>query len=121
MNPLMVEAAGSILRALLNIGAGWLVVHGVWEQGAAQQYVGALALALVSIGWSVWQKWRMRSKLLTALSMPAGASERAVEAAVADPMLRTPPVTLPKHVSPGPLVPVWPEDSQPDASESDSD
>jgi hypothetical protein len=99
VNPLMVEALGSVLRAALNIGAGWLVAHGIWQQSDAEKYVGALALALLSVGWSLWQHYRMRSKLVTAMAMPVGATEHEVERAVNDPAIKTPPVTLPKYAS----------------------
>lgn len=104
MNPLLVEAIGSILRAALNIGAGWLVAHNIWQSSDAEKYVGAAALALISLGWSIWQKYGMRSKLVTALAMPAGASENQAKAAINDPSIRTPPVTLQKHEVPLPLV-----------------
>lgn len=80
---LLLEALGSILRWLLAFGAGYLVRHGVWSQGAADGYVTAaataIAMALVSIGWSLWQKYSARIKLLTALSLPAGSSIEQVQ------------------------------------------
>lgn len=103
MNPLAVEAVGAIVRAGLNFGAGWLVGHGIWTQSQAEQYVGALALALIAYGWSVWQKHGMRSKLVTAMAMPAGVTENEVHAAVKDPNVVTPPVTLSKDAVARPM------------------
>lgn len=75
---LLLEALGSIVRWLLAFGAGYLVSHGVWTQAAADQYItaasAAAAMALVSLGWSLWQKYSTHLKVLTALSMPAGSS-----------------------------------------------
>ncbi len=96
MNPLAVEAIGSVMRAGLNIAAGILVTHGIWTQGDAEKYVGALVLALISLGWSLWQKFGMRSKLVTAMAMKAGVSENQVQAAIDHPNVVTPPVTLAK-------------------------
>jgi len=96
MNPILVEAAGSIVRAGLNVAAGWLVAHGIWSSSDAEKYVGALALALVSVGWSLWQHWGMRSKLVTAMAMPAGVTENQVHELVKDPLVNTPSVSLPK-------------------------
>ena len=103
MNPLLVEALGSILRAGLNIGAGYLVEHGIWSKSNAETYVGALALALISFGWSLWQKYHMRLKILTA-SASAGLSENQVEAMVKDPTTQNPSATHPKDE-----VPIIPE------------
>jgi len=103
MNPLLVEAVGSILRAVLNIGAGYLVEHGIWSKSNADTYVAALALALISFGWSYWQKRRMRLKFLTA-SASAGLSEKEVEAMVKDPTTQNPSATHPKDE-----VPIIPE------------
>lgn len=108
MNPLLVEALGSIVRAALQVGAGWLVGHGIWSQSDAEKYVGALALALITLGWSIWQKHGMRSKLVTALALPAGASEQQVQAMVKNPDVNTPPVTLPKDTIP--RMPAQPRD-----------
>lgn len=97
MNPLLVEALGSVLRAALNIGAGWLVAHGIWASSDAEKYVGAAAIALITLGWSIWQKYGMRTKLVTAMAMPSGVSENQVKAVVDDPNIATPPVTIQKH------------------------
>lgn len=96
MNPLLVEAIGSILRAILNVGAGWLVAHGIWASSDAEKYVGAAALMLVSLGWSLWQHSGMRKKLVTAMAMPAGITEQQVQAVVKDKTVEKPPVTLAK-------------------------
>lgn len=103
MNPLLVEVYGSIARAVLQVGAGWLVGHGIWSQSDSEKYVGALALIIVTTGWSIYQKYGMRAKLVTALAMPAGISEKQVQAAVSDPDVNTPPVTLAKDMPARPL------------------
>ena len=99
MNPLAVEAIGAVLRALLNIGAGYLVSRGIWTSERAEVYVGAAAMALLSLGWTVWRQGHMRVKLLTALGL-AGVSEHEVEAMVKDPTTPNPPVAHPKSEVP---------------------
>jgi hypothetical protein len=100
-NPLVVEALGSIVRAGLNIGAGLLISHGIWSASDAEKYVGALALALISLGWSYWQHSGMRAKFVTAMAMvPVGVTERQVEAAVKDKTIETPSVSLRKNEVP---------------------
>jgi hypothetical protein len=84
MNPLLLEALGSIMRWLLAGAAGWLVQHGIWTQAQSQTYVMAAALAVLSLGWSLWQKYKSRIHFLTALELPAGSDEGAVKAKIAN-------------------------------------
>ncbi len=99
MNPILQEAIGSLLRWAFAFVAGWLVQHGIWTQSAASTYVAAAALGVVSIGWSLWQKYESRIILLTALTMTAGTTENGVKAQVASgvmlPTVLTPPDTIP--------------------------
>lgn len=100
MNPMLAEALTSIVRSILKIGAGYLVARGVWAPNDANNYVAAAALAIVGIGWSYWQTYRSRVKLLTALTMPPGATEADVTATVAAGGPSVPSVTTPPTVVP---------------------
>lgn len=86
MNPLLSEAIGSILRWALSIAAGLLVQQGIWSQAQAQTYVLAASMGALSLGWSLWAKYRARIKFLTALEAPAGATESSVTDKVANGM-----------------------------------
>ena len=105
MNPMLQEALASILRWALAIGAGYLVQHGIWTQGDASSYVTAATMGLLALGWSLWQKYASRLKLLTALTMPAGTTEHAVEAKIATgvgvPSISTPAAAVPLGLSVG--------------------
>lgn len=83
---LLLDAVGSLVRFALAFVAGYLVRHGVWTQGAADSYVAAAstaaAMAAISLGWSLWQKYAAHLKVLTALSMPAGSSVEQLQAKV---------------------------------------
>ena len=61
---LLQQAIGSVLRFALAWASGYLVSKGVWTEQEAGAYVeaaaAALAMALISLGWSVWQKYRTR-------------------------------------------------------------
>lgn len=72
MNPMVSAAIGALVRWALQGAAVWLVERGVWTQAEAATYVMGASLALLSLGWSVWNKYRGRLALLTALTMPAG-------------------------------------------------
>lgn len=99
MNPILQSALGSILRWALAIAAGYLVKAGIWDANDAETYVATAALALLALGWSWWQKYHDRIKLLTALTMKPGATENDVIAHIASgaptPTVSTPPNTIP--------------------------
>lgn len=78
MNPLLQSALGSILRALLAGLAGWFVQRGVWTQDAANEYLTAGVLFILTILWAVWTRYKDRLKFLTALDAPAGIPEEHV-------------------------------------------
>lgn len=84
MNPLLVSALGSIFRWGLAFGAGWMVERGIWSQQESTEYVAALAMALASLVWGLWQKYRSRIHFLTALNVPSGTNEQAVAGLIKD-------------------------------------
>jgi hypothetical protein len=86
VNPIWTAAISSILRFVLAVVAGWLVRKGVWSQGEAATYIEAATLGLISVAWSLWDKYHARIKFLTALDMHAGASEADVKQVIADGM-----------------------------------
>lgn len=99
MNPLFKEALGSILRWLFSGIAGFFVQRGIWTDNDAKTYVAAGALALLALGWSLWQKYGARLKLVTALISPVGTTENQVTQKIAsgEPV---PPVTSSAAVLP---------------------
>ena len=98
MNPLAVEAIGSIIRWVLAIGAGYIVKQGIWSPEDSSKYVAAAALAIIALGWSIYQKYGMRLKLLTALATPSVTTEDQVQEKVKTG--NTPSVTTPKDQTP---------------------
>ena len=84
MNPLFVSILGSLFRWALTLLAGWLVEHQVWAQDEAGGYVAGLTLALVTLCWAVWTRYKSRIKFLTALESPAGATEAHVIEKIAE-------------------------------------
>lgn len=102
-NPLIDKAVGSIIRAGLAVLAGYVVQHGLWTSSDAETYVAAATLAIISLGWSLWEKYGSQLKLVTALSMPPGSSEKQLEAVIKNPGIEKPPAALPKNEAPAPL------------------
>jgi hypothetical protein len=84
MSPLLQAALASILRAVLMLGAGWLVEHNVWTNGNADLYVTAAAMAIVSYGWALWTHYRARIKFLTALESPPGTTEKHIDTKISE-------------------------------------
>ena len=82
MNPLFQAVLTSFFRWGLTLAAGWLVEHQVWAKDEAGGYVAGIALALVTLCWSLWSKYKSRLKFLTALEVPSGSSEAHVEAVI---------------------------------------
>lgn len=95
MNPMLQAALGAILRWGFTFLAGWFVQHGIWTGNEAQMYVAGAALGLLTLAWSLWNKYRGRIKFLTALQMPVGSTEADVESRVAS-VLPNPSVTTAK-------------------------
>lgn len=109
MNPVAQEAIGSILRWVLAILAGFFVQHGIWSATDAEKYVATAAMALIALGWSLWQKYGMRTKLHVALISPPGTTEEQVEQKIAvakDMGTALPVMTTPKDAVPVPAPPI---------------
>ncbi len=70
MNPILQAAIGSIIRWCLALLAGYLVKAGIWTGSDAQTYVAAGSLAILALGWSIWQKFRSQVKGLVASKLP---------------------------------------------------
>lgn len=99
MNPMVQQALVSVVRWGLTFGAGILVQHGIWTAPDATQYVTAASLAIVALLWSLWDKYKSRQKLVTALVLPKGATEIEVEGTIAA-GAPIPSVLTPKDVVP---------------------
>lgn len=101
MNPILKEALGSIIRHVLGFGAAFLVTSGVWQQADAEKYVAAAAIGILAVGWSLWQKYKSRIKLLTALGTPATMSEEQLENGIRSsakkPQVSTPKTDIPNE------------------------
>jgi hypothetical protein len=103
MNPLLSEALGAILRWALTGLAGWFVSRGIWSADAASQYVAATAIGLLTLGWSLWAKYKTRLKFVTALASPEWTTEVDVEHRIATAKAwgqPLPSVTTPKDEAP---------------------
>ncbi len=87
MNPLLAQALGSVVRSALTLLVPFLVARGIWTPEEATQYVTAATLAIVALGWSLWQKYGSRVDFVNALRAPANTGEDTVKAMPAPPVV----------------------------------
>jgi len=99
--PIILQSAiGSILRwALLYGGVPFLVKHGIWTESDADKYVEGTVVALLTLGWSLWNQYKGRVKFLTAL-MPGPRTEDDVLQHIAS-GATTPSILTPTNTVPG--------------------
>lgn len=84
--PFISQIVGAIVRALIMWVAGYLAAQGVTvSDDQVMQAVKWLTPLVVTLAWSIWQKFHGRQKLLVALASPRPMSESEVERKVADP------------------------------------
>jgi hypothetical protein len=83
MNPLLAQFLGAIIRWALTFAGAWFVSKGIITPEQSNEMIGGAIVALLSLAWVLWLKYADRLKLVTALSAPAGATEREIEKRVA--------------------------------------
>jgi hypothetical protein len=98
MNPFLNDILGAVIRTLAAGLVGWLVNHQLLSNDQAEAWVTGITGGALVLLWSIWQKYRSRRKLLTAMASDAGATEHEIEQVVQDG--GSPPVTVQKDVAP---------------------
>ena len=105
MNPLLFAAIGSLLRFLFGGIFGYLVAKGVWTDTEAASYLSAAVVAVLTLGWSIWSKYKGRLTLLTALASNKPRTENDVKFLVKEglaPPVGVGPDTIPRLTGPVP-------------------
>lgn len=98
MNPLLMDFLKSVLRYALIPVFAWMVERGIISPDQAETYLIAFVMFLIVTGWSLYDKWWKRKKLLTAQAMPGPVSEAQVERVAQMPS--APPASLKKDETP---------------------
>lgn len=91
MSDLVTKLVTGLVRHLLTGVAGWLISNGILNQGDVDQLLAGLGLALITIAWSVWNKYGSHLSVLTALASPQGTTLAQLKESVDSG--KTPPVT----------------------------
>ncbi len=84
MNPLVVSFIGNIVRFFAATAFGWFVQRGVFTENQAEIYVSALAIGAPTLIWGLWEKYKSKLLLNTAVALPAAVSVEEVKAIVAE-------------------------------------
>lgn len=95
MNPLLQGFLTRVLQFALAGLFGWMVQKGILNDAESQTYMTAAIAGLLGLGWMLWEKYKDRLKLSTAMATPRRLSERQVDQMVK--AGQTPPATLPKE------------------------
>lgn len=98
LNPILIKALGSLIRAALMLAVPFFVSRGIWTPDEGTATMAAIAAAAAALLLSLFEKYRSQKKLVTALSMPVGSTQKEVEEVIKSE--QTPPVSLPKDVAP---------------------
>jgi len=82
----MAQLIYTMLLALFRIAVfgicGSLIERGIWTDGQVEQLAVGLFGFLVAAVWALWTHYKSRIKFLTALQLPAGTNEKAVDAKI---------------------------------------
>lgn len=98
MNPMLAAALTALFRWALAFLGGYAFRAGIWTHDETAMYVSGGAAALAGLVWSLWNHYKGRLTLLTALASEEPLSEQQAEARVASGL--APPVSSPKNVVP---------------------
>jgi hypothetical protein len=79
MNPLIRDILESLLRKGATGLATYLVTVGLLTEGQATEVIAGLVLLGVSVGWSIYQRYKDRLRFLTAIEAPPGTTEAGVK------------------------------------------
>ncbi len=83
LNELARAYLGAVIRWLIALVSGYLISKGIVDRELADQFGAeaalALAGALVTLLWALWNKWRGHFKLEKALAAPAGTTREQLE------------------------------------------
>ena len=97
--PFIQQLIGAFVRAAVVWAAGYLAAHGLTiSENQTTQFIAWVTPVIATLAWSIYQKYRGRQKLMTALVTPATQTEHQVEAAVsagAAPSVLTPKNQVP--------------------------
>jgi len=81
MNTVKLYVAAAV-RHLLSSVLVWLIAKGFITEAQGEQIIAAIALTIVTIAWSLINKYLLNRKIDTALELPAGASREQLEGQV---------------------------------------
>lgn len=106
MNPLVSSALQSIFRWALTFVASFFVSKGIWSSEDASTYVAAAAVALATLVWGLWDKYKSQQKQQTTIAVAnalTGPTTRDITSADIDQVIKqgdAAPAATPKDQAP---------------------
>lgn len=79
---LVTSIVGSVVRFALAGVVGGLVTRGVITQDQATMLIPAIVMGVITIAWSVSNKYGIKKRIDVALGLPAGSGPVQLEEAV---------------------------------------
>lgn len=98
MGAVLMDILAGLLRYVLAGVISWLITNGIATEAQTTQVIAGLASAIALVGWMVWNKYRARVKLLTALTTPKGTTVDELKGLIARGV--TAPVSTPNDAVP---------------------
>lgn len=94
LNPLVQQLIGTLVRIVLVAISGEQLTHAI-DEGKVDEIAKALAPGIIATGWAVYNAFKGRKKLVTAMGLTTPVSEHQLAHIIAT-SESTPSVTLPK-------------------------
>lgn len=99
MNPFIQDVALTIARKALTAVATYLVTTGWLTGEQSERIIIGIALGAVSVGWSIWQRYKDRILLAIGLGLPQSSSIADALKVYGSDKVENPSVTQPTHAA----------------------
>jgi hypothetical protein len=70
---------GGLVRYALSGVVGWLIARRILTPAQAPALLNAITLAVITVAWGTWRKYKIRKRIKAALALPAGSTPRQLD------------------------------------------
>jgi len=75
---------GSLVRFGLGGVVAWLVQKGLITGEQGEMIIPAVILAVITVAWAIYRKYKIQQRIAVALELPAGSDADRLDRAVAE-------------------------------------
>lgn len=75
MSPVLQEMLGGIIRWAITFVSAYFISKGIWSDEDVRRWTPWIVTAIVSLLWNLWQKYKSRVLINTALANPPQSPE----------------------------------------------